>query len=128
MASERTPLLSQWLDLELTNGNDGRGSRWFRSDAMRRDIELQLRALHLTREPFEFPVVIELTRVLGKRQSFWDADSKFRGNSKELIDAMVACGWLHDDGPKFVTEAICHQDETQRKKGPATIIEIFAAK
>ena len=118
-------ILSQTIDLELTNGNDGRGGRWFSSAKVRKKIEETLRASGLVREPFEFPVRIHLTRVLGRGQRLWDHDSKLRGNSKELIDALVAVGWFRDDGPKYVTDVTASQDKTQRQNGPITIVEVY---
>ena len=117
-------LLIKTLPIELTNGNNGRGNKWYRSSNVRKAIETKLRAMDLVREPFEFPVTISLTRILGPRQGFWDADSILRGNSKELIDALVAVGWFHDDGPKFVTGVSGWQDASQRDNGPAVVVEV----
>lgn len=115
------------LPIELTNGNDGRGGKWFSSAKVRKKIESVLRQMNLERTPFEFPVTIHLTRILGKNQRFWDADSKLRGNSKELIDALVAVGWFHNDGPSYVVEVTASQDASQRANGPATVVEIRKA-
>ena len=120
------PLIEEWLDIELTNGNDGRGNKWFSSAKVRKKIEQHIRENTQPRTPIEGPVVIELTRILGPNQRLWDSDSKLRGNAKELIDAMVACNWLHDDGPEYVIETVCHQDNTQRDKGPSVLVQIFA--
>ena len=115
------------LPIELTNGNDGRGSKWFNSARLRKSIEIDLRNLGHSRAPFEFPVNIHLIRILGPRQSFWDSDSGFRGNAKELIDALVAVGWFVDDGPKWIKSATFSQDARQRKNGPGVCIVVSKA-
>lgn len=107
------------LPIELTNGNDGRGHKWFRTAKVRQDIEIQIRQLGLVRDPFEFPVKLEITRILGKGQRLWDMDSILRGNSKELIDALCNCGWFWDDSPRWITKVTAHQDATRRDIGPA---------
>ena len=114
------PLLVRSFPIELTNGNDGRGSKWFRSSEIRKRIESQLRALGEDREPFEFPVRLKLTRVLGHNQRLWDNDSILRGSAKELIDALVAVGWFHDDGPKFITEVRGAQEVPAERREPWT--------
>lgn len=112
------------LPFELTNGNDGRGSKWFSSAKLRKGFEDSLRAMRLVREPFDYPVTIDVTRVLGPRQSLWDSSSIGRGNWKEIEDALVACGWFHDDGPKYITRTTFHQDATRRKDGPCIVVSI----
>ena len=120
-----TELLRQFLPIELTNGNDGRGTKWFSSARLRKSLEIDLRNLGHVREPFAFPVSIELVRVLGPRQSFWDVDSGYRGNAKELIDALVACSWFVDDGPAQIREVRFFQDASRRSEGPATLVEVY---
>lgn len=117
-------LLTRHLPIELTNGNDGRGNKWFSSAKVREKIERQLRELGEEREPFEMKVRVMITRVLGKNQRLWDMDSILRGNSKELIDALVAVGWFTDDSPKYITEVIGRQDASQRANGPSVIIDV----
>jgi hypothetical protein len=75
--------------------------------------------------PFEFPVEVHVTRILGPRQSFWDSSSVLRGNYKEIEDSLVAVGWFHDDSTKYITNTAGFQDATQRENGPAVKIEIF---
>lgn len=115
------------LPIELTNGNDGRGSKWFSSAKVRKSIEETLRAMGLDRQPFDAPVNVHITRILGKNQRLWDADSILRGNSKELIDALVAVGWFHDDGPKYIKAVTADQDATQRENGPSVIVKVTVA-
>ncbi len=112
----------QTLPIELTNGNDGRGHAFWRTNKRRADIELALQPYR--RQPFACCVDITLTRVLGKGQRLWDADSVLRGNAKELIDSLVAVGWFVDDGPKWIRHVDGRQDATRRKDGPCTVIEI----
>ena len=117
-------LLDVTLPIELTNGNDGRGSKWFRSSIVRKKIEETVRLLHRQRVPFDECVVLSITRILGTRQSLWDSDSGLRGNSKELIDALVVCGWFHDDGPKWISETRFYQDASQRENGPSVRVVV----
>jgi len=109
----------------MSNGNDGRGSKWFSSAKLRKAFEADIRHMRLTREPFSFPVIVRVTRILGKGQRLWDSSSIGRGNYKELEDALVACGWFHDDSPKWITETIFKQNPDDRGNGSAIEIEIF---
>jgi len=126
MNTTKAKILTRAIRIKMTNGNDGRGGRWFSSAKVRKEIEALLRAEGLTRKPFEGLVSVKLTRVLGKNERFWDADSILRGNSKELIDALVAVGWFYDDGPKFISEVTGAQDASRREEGPIVIVEVFA--
>lgn len=119
-----TALLDITLPIELTNGNDGRGSKWFKSSNVRKKLEATLRTLGLVRTPFEHPVRLTVIRVLGKGQRLWDASSVGRGNWKELEDAMVVCGWFYDDGPKWISSVAFFQDAKQRDVGPAVRVVI----
>ena len=114
------------LPIELTNGNDGRGSKWFSSAKLRKKIEAELIADGHRRKPFNVPVVIRLTRILKVRQSLWDVSSWGRGNWKEIEDALVAIGWFHDDGPKFITDIRFVQfvPKTRKEKGEI-LVEVF---
>jgi hypothetical protein len=117
-------LLRELLPIKLTNGNDGRGSKWFRADKRRKAIVKQLATLK--REPFGEPVAVVITRVLGKGERLWDADSVGRGNAKELIDSLVELGWWVDDGPKFIRQCDYRQDANNRERGSAVQIEVFS--
>ena len=119
--------LTIYLPMALTNGNDGRGNKWFSSAKVRKEIEVLLRGMGFERQPFAVPVKIHITRVLGPRQKLWDADSLLRGNSKELIDAIVAVGFLFDDGPKYVEQVTADQDASDRENGPAIELTFSAA-
>jgi len=120
-------LLDIILPFELTNGNDGRGNKWFNSAKVRKKFEHHLRLAGMTRRPFGVPVDITVTRVLGKGQRLWDSSSVGRGNWKEIEDALVACGWFHDDGPRWVKSTTYRQDDTRRADGPAVRVEITKA-
>jgi len=120
-------LLSATFAIELTNGNDGRGNKWFSSAKVRKQIETQLLAAGHEREPFDHPVRLVITRILGTGQRKWDADSILRGNSKELIDALVAIGWFVDDGPRWITRVDGEQDDTRRQDGPAVKLEVWGS-
>jgi len=120
------------LPIELTNGNEGRSKHWSGAAKRRRQYEAIIRLMHARNhlrdpEPVRTPVKITITRVLGRGQRLYDADSLGRGNAKEIIDALVAAGFLPDDGPKHVVSCEYRQDASQRQHGPATIVTIEAA-
>ena len=92
------------LPITLTNGNDGRGSKWFSSAKRRNEIESYLRALGYERIPFGVLVEVHVTRLYGKGKRLWDSSSIGRGNWKEIEDALVVLGWFHDDSPKYISE------------------------
>lgn len=112
------------LPIELTNGNDGRTKHFGRAAARRKQYEHTIRLLHGSPDPIPTPVRLTITRVLGPKQRPFDADSLGRGNAKELIDAIVAAGFLPDDGPRHVLEVTYRQDATRRKDGPSTEVTI----
>jgi len=118
-------LLHKILPFELTNGNDGRGSKWFSSAKLRKNFEKNLRLLGYERKPFAMPVLVTVTRILGQGQRLWDSSSIGRGNYKELEDALVAIGWFHDDSPKWITETRFYQDASRRDQGSAIEIQIY---
>lgn len=118
-------LLDVTLPIELTNNNQGQGHKWFSSAKARKKLEESLLLLRQRREPFEIPVKVVITRILGKNQRLWDSSSVLRGNYKQLEDAMVSIGWFHDDSPKYITVTLGLQDANQRDKGPAVRIQIF---
>jgi len=121
-------VISLTLPVELTNGNDGRGSRWFSSKDVRNKIEAMLRKMGFVSTPFRFPVIVHVTRIVGKSQRLWDSSSPGRGNWKEIEDAMVACGWFVDDGPKWIYETRFFQDANRKEEGPAVVVEVFKVK
>jgi hypothetical protein len=113
------------LPFALTNGNDGRGSKWFSSAKIRKQFEAFLLSEYPARKPFGFPVVVHVTRIIGKGQRLWDSSSIGRGSWKEWEDAMVAVGFFHDDSPKYITETRFFQDAERRDEGPKIEVSIF---
>ena len=104
------------LPFKLTNGNDGRGNKWFSSAKLRKDFENALRARGMARgETYPFPVKVIVTRVLSAGERLWDTSSVGRGNWKEIEDALVACGWFVDDSPRYITQTDFRQDASRRK-------------
>ena len=116
---------SATLPIELTNSNDGRGYSYHRTDKRRHTIEGTLRILGYQRAPFAFPVRLVITRILGKRQKLWDEDSILRGSAKELLDSLVAVGWLHDDGHPWVTMSLGRQEIPAKRGAPMTRVDVF---
>lgn len=114
------------LPIELTNGNDGRTKHFGAAAKRRARYERIIRLLHPRPQPVPTPVRLTITRVLGKGERLFDADSLGRGNAKELVDAVVAAGFLPDDGPRHVHEVTYRQDATRRSDGPSTEVTIEA--
>ena len=111
------------LPIKPTNGNDGRGNTWFSSSRLRKDIATAL--AYLRRQPFREPVSVTLVRILGKGERYWDPSSVLRGNSKELLDALVELGWFVDDSIKWINQPVIGlQDVSRREIGPAWEIRI----
>jgi len=121
------PIFEAILDIELTNGNDGRQKSWYKPAKERKFFESLLIAKGLRRKPFKGPVVVVVTRILGQGQRLWDSSSGLRGNYKELEDAMVACGWFEDDSSPWIKETRFKQDADHRALGPSVQIQIYDA-
>lgn len=120
------------LPIKLTNSNEGQQKSWFKSANTRKKYERLLRFLHcqkklkcIPKKPYPFPVVVRVTRILGPNERLWDSSSILRGSYKQLEDALVALGWFHDDSPKWISQTSAEQDSSQRKNGPAVLIEIL---
>lgn len=113
------------LPIELTNGNEGRTKTYKKSARQRSKYERDIALLFGKRKPFSFPVSVGVVRVLGAGQKKWDSSSVLRGNYKEIEDALVACGWFNDDGPKWIVHTAGTQDDSRRHEGPKTIIEVY---
>ena len=111
------------LPVELTNGNDGRGNKWFSSAKIRKAMESLL--FGHSRTPWDFPTRVVVTRILGPGQRLWDSSSILRGNWKEIEDALVCLGWWHDDGPKWIEKTEGEQDASQRDNGPAVRVQVY---
>lgn len=112
------------LPLKLTNNNEGQSRHWSKANkAKQMFAKALLETRFLFKEP-QFKQRITITRILGKGERLWDADSVLRGNAKQLIDALVDAGFFVDDGPKYISEGVGRQDDTDRANGPAIRIEI----
>lgn len=119
------PSLCVVLPIELTNGNEGRSKHWGSAAKRRKSIAEVIVATVKVR-PVETPTRLTITRILGKGERLYDADSLGRGNAKELIDALVAVGFLPDDGPRHVVECRFVQDASRRASGPAVEVRFEA--
>jgi hypothetical protein len=102
------------LPIELTNNNTGRTQHFGRSASQRKKYERIIRAKFGQQVPFSSKVEVVVQRVLAARQRLWDYSSVLRGNWKEIEDALVACGFMHDDGPEYVGLCIGDQDAETR--------------
>ena len=118
-------LMDTILPIELTNGNDGRGSKWFSSAKVRNQVEALLRVEGFERQPWPHPVTVHVTRILGPNQRKWDSSSIGRGNWKEIEDALVVLGWFVDDSPQWITETRFFQDSEHRQDGPCIRVQVF---
>jgi len=118
-------MLDITLPIDLTNGNDGRSKSWYKPAIERKFFEALLIAKYRRQTPLDYPVRLVVTRILGPKQRLWDYSSILRGSWKELEDAMVACGFFHDDGPKWITSVVGDQDDSQRENGPSVRVEAF---
>ena len=115
-------ILRSILPIELTNGNTGRGHKFWASAKARKDAEKIIRACGLVRKPFDFPVTVRVIRMFRKGQRPWDSSSVGRGNWKEIEDALVACGWFHDDSYKWIRAT----EFDQKKYNEACVmVEVF---
>lgn len=119
-------LFEATIPTKLSNSNDGQGKSWFRTSNFRKKYESLIRFKKLVRKPFRFPVRLVVTRILGPKERLWDADSIGRGSYKQLQDSLVACGWFKDDSTKWITQVDFRQDDTQRKNGPAVLIQVYS--
>ena len=120
-------LLDLTLPFTMTNGNDGRGSRWFKSSKVREQFEHDMLVLGLKRTPFSRPVTVHATRILGPDDRLWDSSSIGRGNYKELEDSFVALGWFHNDSCRWIRETRFFQDATRKANGPAIRIQVLGS-
>jgi hypothetical protein len=114
------------LPIKLTNGNVGRTTHFGASAKRRMEYEKLIKTLGLVKEPPFYRQSVVVARVLGKGEKYYDPDSLQRGNLKEIIDALVACGWFVDDSYKWIELVNCIQDGSDRSQGPA--IRIYVTK
>ncbi len=130
---------------KLTNNNAGQGRGWHKSAKDRKTMDTKVgQSMIVTYDddgvmayaPFSESlagtqlsdlVVLTVTRVLGPKERLWDADSVLRGNSKQLLDAIVGTGLLKDDNPKYVALVIGDQDKERREIGPLIEVGFYEA-
>ena len=132
-------LFTMVIKEKLSNNNQGQGRGWHKSAKDRKTMDQKVgQSMIVTYDGDEMQyapfaeslagtqlsdlVVLTVTRVLGKGERKWDADSILRGNSKQLLDAIVGTKLLKDDNPKYVALVIGMQDDTRREIGP--LIEV----
>jgi hypothetical protein len=113
------------LPIELTNNNTGRTQHFGRSASQRKKYERIIRGQFGQQVPFASKVEIMVQRVLAARQRLWDSSSVLRGNWKEIEDALVACGFLHDDGPDYVGLCIGDQDAETRLTSDGGFVRVY---
>lgn len=125
----------------LSNGNNGQSKHWGLSHRERKewldslaksewlphglgvntyDIQTAMSLI-----PPDSLLGLEITRVIGKGQRKWDADSVLRGNAKQLIDSLVEFGLAEDDSPRYIDWVHAYQDDSDRSKGPSTVVTIY---
>jgi hypothetical protein len=113
------------LPIELTNNNTGRTQHFGRSASQRKKYERIIRAKFGQQVPFSSKVEIVVQRVLAARQRLWDESSILRGNWKEIEDALVACGFLHDDKPDYVAKCVGDQDAITRLTSVGGFVRVY---
>ena len=111
------------LPIKLNNGNVGRTTHYGASARRRKAYENLLRSLGLVKTPPEHRQRIVVIRLLGKGEKYYDSDSLGRGNVKEILDSMTACGFWKDDSYKHL-EVHYGQDASDRKNGFAVKIQV----
>jgi hypothetical protein len=114
------------LPINLSNDNGGRSQHWSKANKRKKEcLQALADGLHYRTKHFPNGVTLMITRILGKGQKLWDADSVLRGSAKEIIDSLVQSGWFYDDGPEYISGVSGNQDETRRSEGPAVQITVF---
>jgi hypothetical protein len=113
------------LPIELTNNNTGRTQHFGRSASQRKKYERIIRAKFGQQVPFSSKVEIVVQRVLAARQRLWDESSILRGNWKEIEDALVACGFISDDGPNYVGMCVGVQDAETRLASEGGFVRVY---
>ena len=112
------------LPLKLSNNNTGQSRHWSAANKQKHTFVHTLRAMRIKGTPPPVKQRVTITRILGKGESLWDADSVLRGNAKQLLDSLVDAGFFVDDGPKYISEVLDKQDDSRRSAGPAIQVEI----
>ena len=116
------------VPLDMRNDNSS-STHWRAGYAKSKQAQRAFDNGTVTVEPYhdrDKPVNLVVTRVLGKGQRRWDADSILRGRqAKALVDCLTKDGWINDDGPRWVALALGNQIDNTRDKGPAVIISVY---
>jgi hypothetical protein len=128
---------------KLTNNNAGQGRGWHTSAKDRKTFDKKIAesmivtyddegtmayapfAESLAGTQLSDLVALTVTRVLGPKERYWDADSILRGNSKQMLDAIVGTRLLADDNPKYVSLVIGYQDKDRREVGPCIEVGFY---
>lgn len=118
-------LASEVLPVRISNRNEGQGRSWYATHNERKSLPKKLEKFK--RKPFDKQVDVVVTRILGRRESKYDADAVLRGNVKQIMDSLVELGWFADDGPKYIRLVLGDQDDTRRHEGPAVEIRVYEA-
>jgi hypothetical protein len=114
------------IPIPLSNNNTGQSRHWSAANKSKQTFAKVLSTLNYRATPPPYKQRVTITRVLGRGERLWDADSVLRGSAKQLLDSLVDAGFFHDDGPKWITEVSGKQDDSQRSKGPSIRVEIEA--
>jgi len=77
------------IPIPLTNNNDGQSRHWSKANQHKQTFAKTLAIMRMKATPPERKQRVTITRILGKGQSLWDADSVLRGNAKQLLDSLV---------------------------------------
>ena len=107
-----------FIPIPLSNNNTGQSRHWSAANKQKQLFGKTLMALGLKAIPPTHKQRVTITRILGKGERLWDADSVLRGNAKQLLDSLVDAGYFIDDGPNYITEVLGKQDADRRTQGP----------
>jgi hypothetical protein len=97
---------------------------WAARGRLRKDYSEMLMLMGLCRQHSTFTgrAKLVLTRVLGRGQRLFDEDN-LAGGAKQMIDAMVRCGWFKDDSPTYLSVEF-KQVSGRRQSGPAVEVAL----
>lgn len=115
------------LPLDLPSRNQIDVMHWSARHRLRQEFEdaLSLAGVCFEANTRQGRWLLTITRLLGRRQRVFDDDNAV-GGAKQLIDALVRCGWFVDDGPDFLVVRVA-QDAGDRAAGPAVRLQVERA-
>lgn len=119
-----TQTITLHIPAVLSNNNNGQSRHWSVANEQKQMFVKIFSTLGFKATPPMLKQRVTITRILGKGERRWDADSVLRGNAKQLLDALVGAGYFYDDGPQWITEVFGKQDDSRRESGPAIEVEI----